>query len=662
MVRRLAAIMFTDIAGYTALSQADEPAALRLIQEQKRLVRPLLEIHRGRLVKSIGDGLLVEFANSLDAVECAVDLQRHVQERNARESSPELRMRIGIHLGDVEGTGSDILGDAVNIASRVEPLAEPGGICLTEAVYGQVRNKVSAPMEPLGTKTLKGVKQPVGIYQLQWLPVAKPMVPSGSTVPRLAILPLSNISPDPKDEYFADGLTEELITVLSQVKGLRVISRTSVNQYKGTTKSVAQIASELGADSVLEGSVRKSGDQLRIAVQLIDTRTDEHRWAETYDRRMENVFAIQADVAERTASALKVELLRSEREAIQERPTSSLAAYDAYLRGAQVGRLLTKTWSLEMDREASQYFEEAIRNDPGFSGAYSALANHLLAVMGITRSAKETVPRARECAAKALELNPNSSDAHSAQGNLAFQADLNWSRAELELQQAIALNPSSSNAHFWYAYLLAALQRFKESDKHYRDVIELDPLWLLPRTNLVWNVALAGDIPAATGMLESLAEAHPDRTRLRHGVAFYYALSGRESEALRILEATKGEVNPRTRGSRATVLALVGQPEELRSLVQEYEDGRAAQYVADADAASLEALLGRNDRALALLEKDLREGDKVLWLAYQHWFLDSVRDDARFLALLRSANLPLTLSRPRWTPRHPPKDASTGTL
>ncbi len=653
--RRLAAIMFTDIAGYTSLSQTDEPGALRLLEEQESLVRPILELHRGRQVKSMGDRLLIEFSNALDAVECAVDLQRHVHERNAREGRRPLRLRVGIHLGDVQGFGGDILGDAVNIASRVEPLAEPGGICLSEPVYVQVRNKVEYPLESLGPKELKGVREPMVVYRvtLPWTAGEAPA--STSNLPRIAVLPLANISPDPRDEYFADGLTEELVTVLSQIKGLRVISRTSVNQYKGTTKSVAQIGHELGADSVLEGSVRKAGDQLRIAVQLIDTRSDEHRWAQTYDRKLENVFAIQAEVAERTAGALKVELLRSEREAIREKPTTSLAAYESYLRGIRADQaLLDSSSSPEaLDREAEQHFRMAIREDPQFSAAYSSLASHLIGVLGTTRPAKEVLPEVRALVAKALELNANSSEAHLALANLLMQGDLDWTRAESEFQQAIALNPSDSQARFWYAYLLGVLQRFDEARKQYLASVEMDPLWLLPRANLAAMALDVGDPESCIAEYRKLSERFSYSTWVFGALAWAYAVAGRRDDALRALEPLAQAQDLTTRSWRAGVLAVLGQPAEGRALLSDWEGGRLKEYFPPLYAAMLYSIWGEKDRALALLERDCREGDRVLWNLYQLVQFDSIRDDPRFVALLRELRLPITLRRPRWaSPYH----------
>jgi adenylate cyclase len=642
--RRLAAIMFTDLAGYTQLTQTDEPAALRLLRDQDRFVKPVLESHRGRKVKSMGDGLLIEFSNALDAVECGVDLQRQAQDRVVPPGQPSIRMRVGIHLGDVQRRGSDIVGDAVNIASRVEPLADPGGVCLTGPVYVQVHNKVPYQLERLGPKALKGVREPIDIYRVV-LPWARPEAGAGAPLlPRLAVLPLANISPDPKDGYFADGLTEELISVLSQVKGLRVISRTSVNQYRGTTKSVAQIGTELGADSVLEGSVRKAGDQLRIAVQLIDTRTDEHRWAETFDRKLENVFAIQAEVAERTAGALKVELLTSERDAVQERPTASVAAYESYLRGLETSRRFWENpLAGEIDREAEKHFDAATRQDPSFSRAYSALGTHLILVMGLTRAGRDVLPRVRQLVTKALELDPDSSEAHTARGNLATQGDQDWELAEAEFRKAIALNPSSSSAHYWYAILLNVLQRFEESAREYRAVMELDPLWLHPKLSLIWNRFTTGDPDLAVAEMETLVASYPGNLQLLAQLGFMYWRAGRPEDAARTLEPLAKSPDLDLRGAYALYLAHCGEPELARGILKELEEGSPTHYVSGSLLAIFHAVLGERESALRILEQDLRTGDRSLWAHYLDPSLDPVREDPRFVAMLRELRLPTTV-------------------
>ena len=441
-------------------------------------------------------------------------------------------------------------------------------------------------------------------------------------------------------------MTEELISVISQVKGLRVISRTSVSQYKGATKPIAQIGVELGADSVLEGSVRKSGDRLRITVQLIDTKTDEHRWAQTYDRKLEDVFAIQADLAERTASALRVELLKSEREILQERPTSNFAAYEAYLRGVQVSLRSGSLFSLELDQEAVRHFERAIREDPRFASAYAGLANHFVRMAGLTRTWTEVAERARELSTKALELDPNSSEAHMAQGNLLMQFDRDWDRAESEFQQAIALNPSNVEVRRWYAGLLNILQRFDEAKKHLQAAVEQDPLNIESRVSLVGEAELVGDYSSETALLEEMVNDFPDEPLPRWTLAWMYAATGRSLEAVRMLGPPPPMSEVSYRLGHAAIMAWLGKADEGRALLAEWEEGRLAKGLDANLFAFLCGAMGDTERALTLLERSAREGGPGLSLNYQSPVFDSIRGDPRFVGLLESLDLPTTLPRP----------------
>jgi adenylate cyclase len=262
--RRLAAIMFTDMVGYTALGQKNESLSIALVDEQRRLIRPILIKHNGREVKTIGDGFLVEFSSAMDAVRCAYDIQRTLREFNISQQSDErITLRIGLHVGDVVESQGDISGDAVNIASRIQSLAEDGGVCVTRQVYDQVQNKFDLPLKSLGNRSLKNVNVPLDVYKmvLPWEQEQKAAA-SDLDASRVAVLPFANMSPDPGDSYFADGITEEIIPTLSGVSGLNVISRTSVMGYKGTTKRVKEIGGELEAGSVLEGSFRKAGNKI----------------------------------------------------------------------------------------------------------------------------------------------------------------------------------------------------------------------------------------------------------------------------------------------------------------------------------------------------------------------------------------------------------------
>jgi len=648
MARRLAAIMFTDLVGFTALAQADEEAALARVQEQATVVRPLFASYGGREIKSTGDGFLVEFDSALKATECGIEIQRRMRERNSKSPASPILLRVGIHVGDVEEVGGDILGDAVNVASRILPISEPGGLCLSEQIVDQVRNKLPSKLERLAPRRLKGVQKPLVVYRVVLPGIEREPTVERAPLPRLAVLPLANISPDARDEYFADGLTEELIAALSHIRGLRVIARTSVARYKGTEKPIAQIGTELGVDSVLEGSVRKAGEQLRISMQLIDVRTEEHRWAQNYDRKLENIFAIQAEVAEQTARALKLKLLGSEREAVLGRPTSNLAAYDLYLRGIQTYRQFSRGVDRHerVSRDPGSFFEQAIREDPEFSGAHSYLANHLLASSGLTRPESEAFPRALEHVTRALQLNPRSSDAHVARGNLAMQADFDWPRAEDEFRQALDVSPSSSTAHFWYASLLAVLQRYPEAKEQLYALLELDPLWFLARESAVSIFALSGDwdeaVRQAEGLVENSRGNVQEERESRNILAWIYAYVGRRLDAERVDRQIRHPSDPGSRLAHAVFLAWLGKRRGIETCLKAWERDASSKYMAPVHVVQAYAQSGRTQEALSRLEEDLRKGATYLWAHYQVPYFDPIRDDSRFVTVLERMHLPTT--------------------
>ena len=636
--RRLVAIMFTDMVGSTAATQRDEASALVLLHEHEELLRPLFIAYQGREVKSMGDGFLVEFESALKATQCAVEIQRQIHERNAKKGAAPIQLRIGIHLGDVEQRGSDIFGDAVNIASRIQPVAEPGGICVSNAVQEQVRNKISDRLEKLPPTVLKGLQVAMDVYRviLPW-DAAVPLS-GGSPRTRLAVLPLANISPDPKDEYFADGLTEELITVLSKIRELRVIARTSVNSYKSATRSISQIGSELGVGSVLEGSVRKSGNRLRITLQLIDVVTQEHAWAESYDRELDDVFAIQGEIAEKTAGALRLELLGSERRSIRKKPTSDLPAYNLYLRGIHASH----GTSYETFAEAIEFLEEAIQKDPNFVAACTALANVYIGLAGETLAPGKAFARARELMAKSLQLDPDSSDAHLVRANLAAQDDLNWAVAEMEYKRAISLNPSGEQAHFWYAFLLRALQRYDEAIEEIRIATELDPLWPLLGYVLGDTYIASGDLKAGLAVAEGLRDRDPQNGEAHAFLCAIYLRSGQMDKARKELEMAVEPAALSAQVSRAALWARLGKPEEARRYVREFLDPAQTRYVGPWWLAGLYSCLGEKEAALEVLERDEKEGSKGgLWFHYQDTAFDPIRGDPRFRSLVKRLNLPV---------------------
>src|SRR5437016_6052880 len=320
--------MFTDMVGYTALGQKNESLSLTLAEEQRTLLRPIFKRHAGREVKSMGDAFLVEFPSALEAVRCAYDIQRATREFNITlPEEQRVHIRVGVHVGDVVESQGDISGDAVNVASRMQSMADDGGICVTRQVYDQVQNKFELPLKSLGKRSLKNVRAPMEVYKmvLPWEDQQVAMAQMDAKT--VAVLPFANMSPDPNDSYFADGITEEIISTLSGVSGLSVISRTSIMGYKGTTKRVKEIGGELEAGSVLEGSFRKAGNRIRVTAQLIDVRDDRHVWAHSYDRNLDDVFGVQTDIAKQVSDALRVKILTPEINRIDRRPTESTKAY-----------------------------------------------------------------------------------------------------------------------------------------------------------------------------------------------------------------------------------------------------------------------------------------------------------------------------------------------
>ena len=327
--RKLAAIMFTDLVGYSALSQKDEALALELLEEHRQLLRPFFTQHHGREIKTIGDAFLVEFASAVEAVRCAIAIQKALTAHTS-VVAPErqIQVRIGLHVGDVVIEENDVLGDGVNIAARIEPLASPGGICLSEDVARQVDNKIDCRLDKLGEKRLKGIKQAVAVYRvvLPWEAGQAPIVPSRS----IAVLPFLDMSQEQEQEYFCDGMAEELIDALIRIKDLRVSARTSAFSFKGQQQDIREIGNKLNVATVLEGSVRKAGNRLRITAQLINVADGYHLWSEKYDRELKDVFAIQDEIAGHIVGALRVMLSESEKRTLEDSPTDSIEAYDYY--------------------------------------------------------------------------------------------------------------------------------------------------------------------------------------------------------------------------------------------------------------------------------------------------------------------------------------------
>ena len=648
--RRLAAIMFTDMVGYSSRAQADESAALALLDRHNHLLRPLFSKFHGREVKTVGDAFVVEFESALEATRCALDIQRMLHYYNQRNPDRwKILIRIGIHVGDVVETEGDVLGDSVNIAARIVTLAGPEGICLTQQVYDQVANKAGTEFAKLPPVSLKNLRATGSIFRVVpvWSePPSRRPKADASRSRHIAVLPLASISPDPQDGYFADGLTDELISELSQIRGLSVIARTSVVPYKTAPKSIAEVARELGVDTVVEGSVRKSGSQVRISLTLVDAETQRHLWTHRYDREVDDVFAVQEDIAKRTSKALRLEFDKSERS--RERAASvpnprfgtvtTGEAYDHYLRGLVAASNLHDHENVH--EEAIRQFEIATQLDPTLAEAFATWANLYVTVAGDAVSMREVSSRARELAQRAVDLAPDLSEAHSALGNIALQFDHDWELAETEFTTAIALNTSNVVAYRFYGMLLRVLGRYEEAKHVYRRAIVLDPGGY-DQMMLAQLEILSGHVATGVRMAEEAGGHHPrDSLAHRSHLGFVYLEAGRLADARRMADTPTEGADESARFDSALLNALVGRPDAARRAAEEVEQGRVTSYTSVAHLAMLYSVLGERERALDLLEKDYREGDAILWLYHRDVFFDPIRDDPRFEALLRRYRLP----------------------
>jgi len=631
--------MFTDLVGFTALSQRNESVALSILDEQRELLRPVFIRHDGREVKTIGDAFLVEFPSALSAVKCAYEIQKTTKEFN--NSLPEERrvhLRIGIHLGDVVESQGDISGDAVNVASRIESLADSGGVCLTRQVYDQVQNKFELPLISLGTRLLKNVSSSMEVYKMVMPWDATVAALSGRRdASRIAILPFANISPDPADEYFADGMTDELIAVLSKIGGLRVVARTSVMRFKGEKATANRIGQELKVGSLIEGSVRKSKDQVRITVQLVDTESEVQLWTETYNRNLQDIFSVQSDIAQQVAKALEVRLGVRENSALRREQTQNPEAYSFYLKGRH-------RWNLRSESEinrAIKYFEEAIGRDPGYALAYAGLAD-CYSILGYYafRRPVAVYPRAKELAEKALSLNESIAEPHASLGEVLMQYFFDWKRAGSELDRALELNPSYATAHFWRATHHMALGRTDDSLTQVRKAVELDPLSMIILTDAARNLYLARRYDEAINQYQRSLDVDPNFPIAHKGLAEVYAQIGKYDEAVSEIEraiALSGR-SIFILDDLGYIYARAGKREDARKVLEDLDKLANDEYVPSYGRAVICAALGNKEDAMNWLEKAYDERNFLVYLKVDPAF-DTLRKEERFLSLLDNMGL-----------------------
>lgn len=472
---QLAAILFADIVGYTAMMQEDENDAVQKINRYRDAVELITSELNGKIVQYYGDGSLLLFNSSTEAVEFAKLLQEDLAE------PPGIPVRIGIHMGDVLVQSGNVFGDVVNIASRIQALAPPGGIYISEMVYRNIANKKEIESVFVKEEKLKNVKIPVRIYEVlteNSQPFVHPdkiieTTRDSSVANNIAVLPFTNLSSDPEQEYFSDGLTEDIITQLSKIKAYKVISRTSVAQYKNSPKSVKEIGRDLDVGLILEGSVQRSGEQVRITAQLIDAITDEHLWADSYDRPVNDIFSIQREVALAIASVLNTTLSKKETQQLDYIPTVNLQAYDFYLRG----KLLVEKRNKPDMLVARELFQQAVNKDKSFANAYSGLADtYLLSSFRGYEDPVKMLWLAKKNIDIAAGLDPFSGETQASLGYWYYQ-NFDWHAAEITYRRSIGLNANQSNVYLWLAILLESKGEYEKAIKIYDQGNEVNPMW-----------------------------------------------------------------------------------------------------------------------------------------------------------------------------------------
>ena len=484
--RRLAAIFAGDIAGYSQLMGADEEGTLRQLKaHRKELIDPKITEHRGRIVKTTGDGMLVEFVSVVDAVRCAVDIQRGMAERNADVPAETcIQFRVGINVGDIISDNNDIYGDGVNVAARLEALAEPGGIMVSRNVYDQVRDKLSFGFEDMGEQIVKNIARPIGVHRISLAENAAPIVvksaaatsktePSTADRPSIAVLPFANMSGDPEQEYFADGISEDIITGLSKLRWFFVIARNSSFTYKGKAVDVKRVARELGVRYVLEGSVRKGGNRVRITAQLIDAATNNHIWADRYDGELTDVFELQDEITKKVVSAIEPKLLEAEAMRSKSRSAEDLGAWDMVMRANSLFWRLTK----DEGEAAIAILRRAVERYPNYAPAHSMLAFMLLISGYAAWTLSELEPQVRQAetlATRAATLDDSDPWAHLALGYVAFTRR-RTEEAVQQFQRSIDLNPNFAAAHGYFGWALALDGQSDRAIPHLEQAIRMSP-------------------------------------------------------------------------------------------------------------------------------------------------------------------------------------------
>lgn len=683
--RKLAAIMFTDMVGYSALAQRNDKLALELLEEHRELLRKIFPRFNGTEIKTIGDGFLVEFGSALEAAQCAIEIQRTLAKRNHDVTSDRrIELRIGIHLGDVVHRSGDVYGDGVNIASRIEPLASAGGICVSMDVERQIRNALEARFDKLASTELKNIFVPMDVFRivLPWeqradirdqksevrpsgvssarstwtwaaamfaflfiigigwwwttLPHRTPPSTSTTRITSLAVLPFKNYSADNSQEYFADGMTDLLTTELSGIGAITVKSHQSALKFKNSTKSMPEIGQELDADAIVEGSVLPEGNQITVNVQLIDARTDRHLWAKKFERDVSNIFKMRNEVVEAIAREIQAKLSPQESSRLTNARVVNPAAFQEYLLGREA-------WNRQSEKgfeEAFNHFNRAKEIDPSFAFAWAGLADTYWVASDLTIAPAEAKAKAKAAAKRALELDNSLAEAHVALATVKFQVDYDWAGSEQEFQRAIELKPNLASAHWQYGWLLAMTGRLDEATKEFQRATELDPLSPIIAIDLNVPYTLRKNYDKGIAQCRKALDLDPSFFAA-HFVLGWIELERGENYSKAIDEMRQAQTTERLpfiAGFLGYAYTRNGQKDKATETLDELNRLASQRFVTPFCQALIYLGLREDDKALDWLEKAY-DGRSywLVWLKVDPLF-DPLRSDPRFQALYKKMN------------------------
>jgi adenylate cyclase len=638
--RRLAVVMFTDIAGYTAITQTNESRALRILDEHNRLLRSVFAGYEAEEIKTMGDSFLLVFKSALNAVRCAERMQRSVAERNALCSAAErFNIRIGIHLGDVVKKGGDVFGDTVNLTSRIERLAGPGETVVSSQVYEHIKANIEFSATSLGEHRLKNVDSPVLVYRVSSGSSRAAPMDRRSGKARMAILPFAVIGGTMDDEYLSEGFTEELISAFLGLRRLKVVAKSTAMRYKAAEKSASEIGRELNVDTVLQGSIRKLENRLRVTVQLVDVVTEEYLWSQTYDGNLGDVLDVQRDIAKKSLVALrKVTGQEPDVGGIHKKATGNTDAYLLYLKGRYH---LTRHTESEV-KSAIEYFARAVELDHNFASAYAMQAQcyMFLGFFGFI-SPHEGFERAEPLLRRAIELDDDLDVAHMLLGRLLMDRDWDWVGSEVEMRRAVEISPNSAEAHYRYGLLLHDLGRDDEALAEVTKSVELDPLSVA--TNQVAGTVcyFLGKSYDAIRLFQTALEIEPRAALAHNNMGLAYVDVGRVEEGIE--EVRKAvELDPKNvmfKTDLCYVYFQTGRVSEAKEILATTENGAATTRVPPIAIAGMYAIIGESSNALEWLWKAYAEHSPYLAsLKVERWF-DGIRDHPSFLELMRKVGL-----------------------